>query len=155
LEGWQGMEATIEKINTRYKTSKWSNYAEMSMLVDRIRNNTSESDLIETCSWDNQIVWRTGRLQSSRFTLIHPVGMESRTGYMPYQHEWRQELALSIAERKPKYVVLATKPREFIATVIGRPRDLLLEIPGFAEALATGYIHDTTIACYELYRRKD
>lgn len=155
LEPWDNVDQAIHEINARYKASNWNTYDDILAITDHIRKTTSPSDKIETCSWDNQLIWRSEREQSSRFTLIHPLGMKPSTGYTSYQQEWRTELAQTIADRVPKLVLLATKPFKLTGFLKQPPGELLLDIPGFRDALDANYSLDTTIACWEVYRRKD
>jgi hypothetical protein len=51
--------------------------------------------------------------------------------------------------------LLATKPFKLTGFLKQPPGELLLDIPGFRHALDANYSLDTTIACWEVYRRKD
>jgi len=155
LERWTTIEEVVDKINVRYKTSNWNTYRDIQAITSYITKTTAPTDKIETCSWDNQIIWRTEREQSSRFTLIHPIGMQPSAGFTDYQEAWRAEIASTIEDRIPKLVLLATAPLSFSGFIKYRPGDVLLRIPGFSQALNRGYAYDTTIACWRVYRRKD
>jgi hypothetical protein len=110
--------------------------------------------MIEVCSISPGIRWRSGRIEATRFTMIHAYCMIPPSGnYERYQLQFRREFRDSLITHKPLFILLATA-RNSLPMFHFHPLDeLVREIPGVDSLLNTAYHKDTVIRGFSIYRR--
>jgi hypothetical protein len=147
------LQDRLAVVQEAFGVNRWNTREEKLDVISYIQRNTDPADEIEFCSMDNEITWRAKRSQPSRFTLIHPLGMDVNGQFTPYQRAWQQEIVDIVKSARPKLVMLNSKPEHFLTFLSRTPEEILHSIPGFDAALMQHYEQDTVIGTWTIYRR--
>lgn len=109
---------------------------------------------VELVSVTPAVHWMNELERPSRFTMIHPLTITGKNGiFTPFQERWRHEYIDALRRRRPERIVLADGPQMLMRYIRRSPKDLALEIPGFAQLLNEHYVLDTLIGGYNIYTR--
>jgi len=121
------------------------------VVVNYLKSKHVEGGRIECWGMSPWIYWRTHTASASRFTKMEPLVMKMPNGgYAPYQLRWRAEFVDSIANVYPSFVILPYDSNTSFWSL-----QLAHNLPGFDSILQSKYVHDTDLAGWLLYRRRN
>ncbi|HEY3874128.1 MAG TPA: glycosyltransferase family 39 protein [Candidatus Kapabacteria bacterium] len=120
-----------------------------------VDSTTVPTDCIEVASVMSALRWRIDREECSRFTTVYAYGMQSAgQPYIPFERECQQEMIDRIRSKRPRLLLLATKPEASAWLNMRSPETCFLSIRSMKKFVDSNYFITAEIGPYRIYRLK-